>query len=390
MLNNYRHTKSDDCYYGDLVVENGQPTRILHGEGYVDINRMPVFNYHLKDHLGNVRAVISSSYGPGAYTLSQASDYYPFGMAHTVEISSIKNGKALEAVRAEPREIMDDSKTFTRSNAYLYNGKEEQPMPGKWLDYGARFYDAQLGRWHVPDPMAEKGRRWSTYTYALDNPVRFIDPDGMLSTDFLDKQGNKILNVADGSNAVFQLTGNNQTDESFQFTGKYSDQGGKDEVSVEGAVAGAQDYVTSNYDKCNRAVNFVGRTYESASQAESKTVENINIVNGNSFAKDITSNLASNLTAETSVVNAQTSAAKGNLVIGANGRHVVTMTTKTFDITRYDASGKVIENKQIIGGKIANVNGSTQPTNIGPGKINSFQNPKYSQTDLKWYSLPKK
>ena len=117
----------------------------------------------------------------GFAALSQASDYYPFGMAHTVEISSIKNGKAMEAVRVDPRET-DESKTFTRSNAYLYNGKEEQPMPGKWLDYGARFYDAQLGRWHVPDPMAEKGRRWSTYTYALDNPVRYIDPDGMWPT----------------------------------------------------------------------------------------------------------------------------------------------------------------------------------------------------------------
>ena len=182
MLNNYRHTKSDDCYYGDLVVENGQPTRILHGEGYVDINRMPVFNYHLKDHLGNVRAVISSSYGPGAYTLSQASDYYPFGMAHTVEISSIKNGKALEAVRAEPREIMDDSKTFTRSNAYLYNGKEEQPMPGKWLVPKAfgrgRFYDAQLGRWHSVDPLAEKYYEWTPYNYVTNNPVIYIDPDG--------------------------------------------------------------------------------------------------------------------------------------------------------------------------------------------------------------------
>ena len=67
-----------------------------------------------------------------------------------------------------------------KDNAYQYNGKEINADHGlNWSDFGARWYDACLGRWTSVDPLAELAPDWTPYRYGFNNPLRYTDPTGM-------------------------------------------------------------------------------------------------------------------------------------------------------------------------------------------------------------------
>lgn len=140
-------------YYGEFIYRDGTLDKVLTSEGYYDPTGAD-YHYHLKDHLGNTRMTIHYDGSSATAQVDQEIEYYPFG-----KMFSANN---------------------TAENKYLYNGKELQNEFFENYDYGARFYDPELGKWHSVDPKSEKFYYESPYCYVGNNPLIYIDTDGQV------------------------------------------------------------------------------------------------------------------------------------------------------------------------------------------------------------------
>jgi RHS repeat-associated protein len=181
-INNENTTSTD--YLGNIAYTDGAFDYLITGEGRVTKpSGNFVYEYHLKDHLGNTR-VAFEAISSTSLNVTQRADYYPFGLQFKSKLSGTSNNK------------------------YLYNGKEMQDdviitASLNWLDYGARFYDPQLGRWTTKDPLMEWHFNSTPYSYCFNNPISLIDPFGL---DTVSKTSNAPVcqdDVVQGTNGSY-------------------------------------------------------------------------------------------------------------------------------------------------------------------------------------------
>ena len=165
-------TTTTTDYCGNVIYENGVQKLLLTEAGYLTLADSK-YHYYLQDHQGNNRVVIDQN-----GTLEETNHYYPFG------------GVFANSTNVQP---------------YKYNGKELDTKKGlNWYDYGARHYDAAVGRFATVDPLGEETHSISSYTYCQNNPILLVDPTGCLSSTHTDSLGNVVEVYNDGDLGVYK------------------------------------------------------------------------------------------------------------------------------------------------------------------------------------------
>jgi RHS repeat-associated protein len=194
-------------YVSNKIYKNGQLSMLLTEEGYIEKSGSTyTHHYYLKDHLGNHRVVMNAS-----GTVKQATNYYPSGTT------------------------IAERQTDQGIQPYKFDGKELDRKDNlNFYDYEARAYDPTLMRFTSPDPMMEKYYGWSPFAYCLNNPVRYVDPDG---------RSTQVKLLEDGT---YEVIGGDLNDDDLNIYVYTKDDNGN--YTVQGESIGVTTSITSFYD----------------------------------------------------------------------------------------------------------------------------------------------
>ncbi|MNU13800.1 RHS Repeat protein [compost metagenome] len=237
-------------YGGAIVVPNLSGLQFVPtSEGYFDfVKNKYIYNYN--DHLGNTR--LSYFHNGSSIEVLEESNYYPFGLKH----------EGYNGLAGNP------------SYQYKYNGKELQETG--MYDYGARFYMPDIGRWGVVDPLAEMYQPMSTYHMSGNNPIMFVDSNGMNFDDYkLNQDGSVdlIQKTNDKSDTLYATDSKGNVDKSNGVTvqkEKASD------GSVISQLAGPQNTYLASFKTVKEGDVSIGQTRNAADAANVYNFMNAN------------------------------------------------------------------------------------------------------------------
>ena len=194
------NTTTTTDYCGNVVYENGMQKLLLTDAGYITLSDKK-YHYYLQDHQGNNRVIVDQT-----GQKKEVNHYYPFGGTFASADGNVQ--------------------------AYKYNGKELDTKKGlNWYDYGARQYDAALGRFTAVDPLTEKYYEMSPYTYCGNNPIKYIDPTGMFYTGYTVNEKGHIKIVSDEGGNYYDVL-YNESSYSVKTVKNYDTSGDKTGIKI--------------------------------------------------------------------------------------------------------------------------------------------------------------
>lgn len=176
-------TTNTTDYIGDFIFEDGKLSKYQFEGGYCsfDSNLAPTYHYYEKDHLGSIRMVVNEN-----GTVEQINHYYPFGG------------------------VYGDLTYNSELQRNKYIGKEFDHTSGlDWYDHGARMYDAAKGNWDRVDKLAEKYCSINPYIYSINNPITYLDLDGLRPRIYIETNGlgHTFVTIGEGRNTIVYTYG---------------------------------------------------------------------------------------------------------------------------------------------------------------------------------------